>query len=1403
MGTIGGLLFLVLVAAGGFALGLVRGRGRSPKGSAQQTDDGGAYRAGYLAGHMAGWRDALAKTQAAPLGSASPTRGGAGTWTPPPGWPGQTTGPHPPTHPVPSMGWRQPAPPMQPQQPAPPMRPQQPAQPGFAAQTMAPPSSVLAGQPLPPAPQHARVRPESAEEVAARKDKRDRQNINITLYVASLLLVAAGALFVGTSLPEMFRFVALWGITVLFYVAGLVLHPRVPPLRPAALAFTGTGLALVPITGLAMYNFALHNGPLAWLATSLLGTGAYVFAAVRLNNKVLAWLSLSFVVSTAWSGVSVLGGALVWYFISLIAVAVVLTLLALAHPRWVSPLYVQPLMALHPFVVPAVGLAATVTPNVLAKGEYPLVMAICGTYFAVMMLVPAARYRNGHFFAARAAFTLAIIASVWDGTSDVSLAMLAAVACLGVQAIGMSYAGKAVTPRTWWNDAVSCLGFQLLVALVLTMVLGVGAFDLPKYVPFLVVLPTAMVLGWRLRQGVAFAPAAVLCCSLVLADLVGAWPLALMLGATGAYWFALAALARGFLGRCLVLAGRLAFTFAVPAVVAGVLVGHQERVPLTVLAFVVVAGVQQVLSAVFERRGFGVVAARASTGLFGCAAALGLLVLAVLEHLPGHPVLVSGVLALLVAGLASGWMAFPRVLVPPTTGQSRTPWRLTIGELLAPGAGMVALLVSATAVSRGAANLVLLAITAYLLATALRLPVSVHRRVYWWLARAAGTVLVASAYADLQGHGWALGLAGEDVTVASVVVWVLAGQLLVVLVAGRRGTSLQTVTADVGVLLAAMAVATISFNVATRVPALTAYGGWQPGAAAIVTTLAAAICSIALRSHRIAWIFAPASVALLLLRAGSVRDVEIMLGILLAYGCIMAVLAQAKPVRGAYLVAVRVASAALVTLVAADVADSTAVPWLALGLVTFLQLITHCLAHRRLDDVPFQRVALWSTLGLQAGLPLVYLLAGDFDGGGRWVLLLGFALAGLASLLVRRTLRAAVALYPGLAAVTLMVVFAGPFLDFPSTTFLHHAVLDRFQVPVLLLACAMVVTLAKTLLRGRPTRGAGGADRWLWFVSAVVFAGTACLATVDTSPGMVGGAVLAVAIVFFAASHLESIPSFYAGAAPTALVGAVTAVGGLLDAGAAGPWADFLPWLVGGVGMGSLLYGLRWFGGLNVAGQPGRRASLAATTLVAYLAGAAVGLAHDSTALAGAFLLAIAGGIAAAEVPHQKHLVAEVAAIVALVGFQRALLFVDGARPDWFWAAQWYVVTAVVLAGVRYLRGHRGDAILRLGVASGFLSLSSVATIFGGTPPQQVYVLAAHAALLGVGLLLSERLFTAWGAAGVAASVMWALRSYAFALLALVAVALIVLAVWRLNRGPRPSDRAASDGSGRGGEGVG
>lgn len=61
-------------------------------------------------------------------------------------------------------------------------------------------------------------------------------------------------------------------------------------------------------------------------------------------------------------------------------------------------------------------------------------------------------------------------------------------------------------------------------------------------------------------------------------------------------------------------------------------------------------------------------------------------------------------------------------------------------------------------------------------------------------------------------------------------------------------------------------------------------------------------------------------------------------------------------------------------------------------------------------------------------------------------------------------------------------------------------------------------------------------------------------------------------------------------------------------------------------------------------------------------------------------------------------------------------------------------------------------------------------------------MLAFFAALLVASLRYGERMFVWWGAAGVALCIMWAMRQYTYVLLALIAVGLIALALWKLSR---------------------
>jgi len=1410
------LLLIAVVGGAGFAVGLAKGRRGtahdrgtahgSSAGSSSAPEHAAAYQEGFLAGHVAGWRDAEAKAQQ--QGGAPSPKGAA------------------PVPAGPPIGSKSPQPPAQqptaPQPAAPQPAAQQQADwqsvPAWAALQAMPPQSLgslpqaIASQPTgaqPTAAQPTGLQPHAAfrgpqppvvretpEAAAARKEKRDQQNINITLYVASLLLVAAGALFVGTSLPALFRFVGIWFITALFYVSGMVIHSRVPRLRPAAVAFVGTGLALVPVTGLAMYNFVLHNGPAAWLVTSLLGTALYAYTAVRLDNKVLAFLSLSFVVSTAWSGVSVLGGALVWYFTALIGVAALMTLVSLLRPGWLPPLYVRPLMVLHPALVPLVAVAVTLTPHLLAKGEYAWVMLMCGVYFAVMFFVPGARYRVQHLYAARAALTLALLGVVWDVTANVSTVLLAAVICLGIQSLAVAFGGRKLLPRFWWTDAVSCLALQLITAAILTVVLEFRAFDAPNYLPLAVTMLTAMVIGWKLGEGMEFAAAAVLLAVGALGGLLGAWPVSVFLAGTALYWFAKAALSPKASGKLLILAGRMALTLAVPMGVAAALTGSPDRVAFSLLAFVAASAAQQVLSAGFERGGVRLMAPQASVAGFGTAAVAALLALPVFDEAAGRPVVATAVLIVVSAALVTGLLMFQPTRVGSSAG---VPWRATVSEVIAPSTAVIAGGVGASFVSLGLGNGVLLALLVYLVVTALRISRSFHRQSYWWLARLAGTVLLASAYWDGLRNGWRIAIAGEIPAVGLVVAMAVALQLVLPLFTASRQRYPRASVTDAAVVVAVMVAVTTFLTVSSSFSGGLIRDSWQPGTAAVTTALAAVLVGVILRTQPLGWVFAPAAFVLLLaLRGGNVRDVEILLGLFAGYSGYMVGIVRRPSIRGCYLLAVRLLTAAFITVVVADVTDSPTAVSISLALVLALQHVLTLVLRRRGVEIGFQQATVYSALGAQLLLPVAYLLARNYDGGGRWVVLLELALLLASAAIAWRLLGARGSQYVGTVGMVAAVLAAGPALVFPAGTWLSQPLLERSQVPVVLLALAVAAVAARMLAQSRMSALplADVAARWFWLISALTFTVVGGLLTLGVSDSLSGLALLVLAGVLFAASHFERLPALYAAAAPAVLVGAIPAVDGLLNGLPPGVWSAYASWLIGGLGAAVLLYSLKRFAGPAIQDSEWRRNALAATTALALGITAAVGLVRDQTALLGFVLVVATGILVVVELPQGKWLAGEIGGIISVAALQRALLFVDNAVPDWFWTAQWYVAAGAVIAGLRYGYGaqtedapdmskpQRNSGLLRLCITGGLLSLTSLEAIFGGTSSQQLYVLVAHVALLVAGVLLGEKVLVWWGAVAVALSIMWALRSYAFAMLALVAVGLIVLAVWRLNRKP-------------------
>lgn len=1370
-------LLVLLLLAGAFLVGIRKGSARERRRS--DAVSSGAFAAGFRAGHLEGWRDCESARELV----AKPVLPAPGTPQPPPG----------PSLPAP------PEPPIQ-EEVQPDVQPAgkssvQPRPGGSRGYHPVPPVANapherLRPQSAAPQPAHPVVPQESAADHAARKEKRDRQNINITLYVASLLLVAAGALFVGTSLPEVLRFAGVLAITALFYAGGLILHTRAPRLRPAAVAFAGTGLALIPVAGLALYSFLLHDAAGAWLVTSFIGTVAYVAAAVRMDSKILAYLSLTFVVSTAWSGISVLGGALAWYFAALIGFAVLLSLLALTRPRWMPAAFLKPLMDLHPFVVPSVALAVTIVPLLLGKGEYALIMALCGAYFALMAAVPQSRFRVAQYYGARVSLTVAAAAGTWAASESVPWALLTGVALAALQSVllasGLNVVpaallGSAVRQR---SDALCTFGLQLLLTLLWgAATLFPATVDPTVDVPVWVPLVLALLTGMALAVGVAeWAPVPALMLAAAFGDRAGNWTPAGLLLLVALFWAVRSLPRREPLRLHFVLAARIAVTGAVPAVVAAVTGSGAGSAPV-LSAFLLALVLQQLATAGLVRTGVPSLAPDESLAAFSLAALPVLAALAFQADTRGETLAGAAVVLQLLTSLGIGWV---------TAGEAAagSPWRPGVRELLPLGMAAALAGLAFTAVSLPGGNTILaLAVlyltVLYLVATALRRGRRQQRWSYWWMARGTGTLLVLTGFHQLRQESGPVLLGGEDIAGASLAVLVLGLQLAFPLLAEARGRAPRGVITDAaGVLVlqgAALAVLTASaLDHQTT-------GGRQLTAVVVVMALSAATAGFVLRARPRAAVFAPVVLAVLLLaRAGTALDVELVLGIFAGYSAVMVVAAASGTAKGGYFAAARVLTLALALELSYDATVSVTAVSVTFGLVLAAQHVIRWLMRHRLVEVPFQQAAVWITLTAQTVLPLGY-LAADPDDGGRWVILLHVALLLVSAVLASRVFAARGAAYLTVYAAVFATLALGPLAQlnggFSAGGFLDRPLLSRDGVVVVLLVLSLAATAAGVLFR---RKARADVERWLWLAACGAFVGTALLLAPPAADWLGGAAVLVLAVALLAASHLERWPVLYVPAVAAVLAGATLEGAELLET-VPGAWGSYLPWLAGCAPAAAALYAVRWLRRGPLGTDPLRRWPLAAAAVLGLGLAALFGLRWDATSWAGAAFVAITAAVCRAEVPAAaRRVAAELGLLATTAAVQRAALFTGpgsgSAWPDWFWTLQWYVVLAALLGALRLASGNRPAVRVLWSGAAGLLTLSGLGIIFGGDPGKQLWVLALMAVLLMAGLAFGERLFVWWGAAGVGLCIMWAMRQYTFALLALIAAALIALAVWRLNR---------------------
>lgn len=1324
-----------------------------------------AYRQGYLQGHRAGWSDALAAAA-------------------------QAVRPEPAAHQGSAAGGPASAPPVR--TPAPPFATVPvPSQPGARLPVNAPAMSLTYGRPpaMPTMP-HPRAHapaPLDPAAVAATKRRRETQNINVTLYVASLLMVAAAALFVGSTLPVVARLVGVWLGTALFYTAGLVLHSKVARLKPAAVAFAGTALAIIPFAGLATYNLGFPAASSVWLGTSLIGTAAYILAAVRLQSRLVVYLSLAFLLSTAWSSVAVLGAALAWYFAALIVFAALLSLAGLllkrggdANGRETS-IYAKPLNDLGPWFAPAGLVGSLIFSLALNAADHALVMVAGVIYYLVMTATCAPALKGYNYLGLRFSLTLTAPFISWMIEPNAAWAAASFTVVLAVQLIAVAYAktplARFLGSERWvrW-DVFTGIPLMNMAALLWSISLhwqhnddGGTSFAVLGVAVGLIIAMAAV--PAFLPRG-EWLPLPAVGAILIYSPLLEAAGWSVLLAVALVYTVVrFLTSKRPALRAAMLVASRLLLTALAASTLATFVPSQPGKAQLIAAVIGIIAAGQLFADALIGKLGrISTVTScsAAAWALVGTALVVALSVSHLWQEATGNAtagVLVATRWEFLVAAvaMAAAAMAYSLFRLPRPSGYSSA-------ELVAPLVLGIAALSAGPVFNAAGASVGWALSTTFLISAGLFLPSqseSLHRWLYWWAARLSSLLLAVALFQLWAEADPATQIAGTTVNLGLVIMLALVPQLFILAAVQWRGQTITGLQMDAGVTLSLLVlVAAVSGigNHGANWATLVAVGL----AAVAIASLSIAGALRAVWPAVVQWAAPAAMLALVLSCAGSNGALIVVLAIIVATSGGLTLKATTPVLRGVHFMVARLALTALVGVGAAQLLDSPAVTTLTLTVALLLQVLVQYLAQRTkaahlVGEPVLLRISLWLVLGGQVLVPVAYhQLTGGFAAQGtalRWVVAVELLALAVTAVVAQLLLSQRGASYLALVAVVGGAAVIAPVL-WPGATAL-----------ILLALCVAVIAWRCLYTPQEPEM------RWYWLVATSTFLLAACVVDADAATGIFAAMWLVAGLAFIVAAHLMGLPWLTLPGALLIFLSAMMFGSQVFELTLLRGVAAFTSFVV----VVGALYLVRLVL-LDLLDAPYvQRWSVVGVALAGGAVFSLMTMADHRSVLLGAGTFTLIAVLGCLEAPAniRRRCVDGAVVSCALVWFLACSSYVDLGL---FWFVQWCAAALGGLALIRYLAKQERTGKFLLLAAACLASFGALLTIFSGDTLQQLISLLIFVAMLAVGMSLNERIFTIWGAIGVTTAVIWYVRGYTFLLLALLALALIAFAIWRLTR---------------------
>ena len=122
-------------------------------------------------------------------------------------------------------------------------------------------------------------------------------NVNSLLFAGAFLIVVSAGILIGSNLeyiPNGARVAMLAMFAAIFYLSGIAIYQK-PKLRPAGATFTGVGLVLLPLTGLAAQSLLFEEAARwpVFMITSLITLAAGLFTSKFIKHAAVQYLTVS------------------------------------------------------------------------------------------------------------------------------------------------------------------------------------------------------------------------------------------------------------------------------------------------------------------------------------------------------------------------------------------------------------------------------------------------------------------------------------------------------------------------------------------------------------------------------------------------------------------------------------------------------------------------------------------------------------------------------------------------------------------------------------------------------------------------------------------------------------------------------------------------------------------------------------------------------------------------------------------------------------------------------------------------------------------------------------------------------------------------------------------------------